>query len=138
MVVRHNPPNLREADPMRVARVIGNLITTEKHPAYQSRKLLLVQPLGLDDQPLGTMTMAIDYVGAGQGDTVLIGAAPGLAAQVFSLKVAPINDLIMGIVDRVALGPNGGDFGNSVAPPPGASKPPEPKGTGIPTQGKRE
>jgi len=100
---------------MRLARVIGNLITTEKHPAYQSRKLMLVQPVDLEGNSRGSVTMAIDYVGAGPGDTVLVGAAPGLAAQVFKIKIAPINDLIMGIVDRVALGPNGIDFGNSVA-----------------------
>ncbi len=99
---------------MRLARVIGNLITTQKHPAYQSRKLLLVQPVDVDNAAMGTMTMAIDYVGAGPGDLVLIGAAPGLAAQVFKIKIAPINDLIMGIVDRVARHQNGQDFGNSV------------------------
>ncbi len=99
---------------MRIARVIGNLVTTEKHPAYQSRKLLLVQPVGTNGKPQGTITMAIDYVGAGQGDVVLVGAAPGLAAQVFNLKVAPINDLVMGIIDRVALDERSEDFGNSV------------------------
>ncbi len=99
---------------MRLARVIGNLITTQKHPAYQSRKLLLVQPVDVDNEPLGNMTMAIDYVGAGPGDLVLVGAAPGLAAQVFKIKIAPINDLIMGIVDRVARDQSGQDFGNSV------------------------
>lgn len=113
---------------MRLARVIGNLVTTEKHPAYQSRKLLLVQPLGLDSTPQGAITMAIDYVGAGAGDIVLVGAAPGLAAQVFHLKVAPINDLVMGIVDRVALGENGRDFGNSVARTSGPPESPARRG----------
>ena len=99
---------------MRLARVIGNLVSTEKHPAYEARKLLLVQPLGVDAAPLGRVTMAIDYVGAGPGDYVLIGAAPGLASQVFHLDVAPINDLVMGIVDRAAFQKPDGDFGNDV------------------------
>jgi ethanolamine utilization protein EutN len=94
--------------------------------------LLLVQPMGLDNEPLGNVTMAIDYVGAGQGDVVLIGAAPGLAAQVFKLKEAPINDLVMGIVDRVALGGNGSDFGNSVAHHNSAPKPPDRSETAPP------
>ncbi len=99
---------------MRLGRVIGNLVTSDKHPAYASRKLLMVQPVGLDGEPQGASTMAIDYVGAGQGDLVLMGAAPGLANLVFQIEVAPINDLIMGIVDRAELAENGLALGNSV------------------------
>lgn len=94
---------------MRLARVIGNLVTSDKHPAYEGRKLMLVQPLDQDANPQGGVTMALDYVGAGPGDMVLVGAAPGLAAVVFHLDVAPINDLIMGIVDCVTLRQQGKD-----------------------------
>jgi microcompartment protein CcmK/EutM len=104
---------------MRLARVIGNLVTSDKHPAYAGRKLMLVQPLGLDAEPQGGATMALDYVGAGPGDTVLVGAAPGLAAVVFHLEVAPINDLIMGIVDCVATQPQGSSDGNFGVTAPG-------------------
>ncbi len=98
---------------MRIARVIGNLVSTEKLPAYEARKLLLVQPLAPDGAKAGPSTMAIDYVGAGVGDIVLMGAAPGLANLVFQISNAPINELVMAIVDRVSL--HGSDtIGNSV------------------------
>ena len=87
---------------MRLAQVIGNLVTTAKHPAYHARKLLLVRPMG-GAQSNERVTMAVDTVGAGSGDYVLISAAPGLAKVVFHIDAAPINDMVMGIVDRVAL-----------------------------------
>jgi len=106
---------------MYIARVLGNMVSSEKYEAYEGRKLLIVQRLTLDQQPWGPSTMAIDYVGAGEGDYVLVGAAPGLAAAVFGLPKAPIRELIMAIVDRVEPPKDYEEFGNSVEP---ATKPP--------------
>jgi len=86
---------------VKVARVIGNLVSTEKLDAFQARKCMIVQPVDPDGKPLGKSTMAIDYVGAGIGDLVIMGAAPGLASTVFQIERAPINELIMGIIDEV-------------------------------------
>lgn len=88
---------------MNIARVVGNIISTEKLEAFGSRKLLLIQPLHPDGSPMGKATMAIDYVGAGEGDIVLYGAAPGLAKSVFNIEKAPINELIMGVIDEVVI-----------------------------------
>jgi len=99
---------------MKIARVVGNVVSSDKLPAYEARKLLLVQPLNPEGADMGHSTMAIDYVGAGIGDIVLMGAAPGLANLVFQIKNAPINELVMAIVDRVSI--EGRDtIGNSVA-----------------------
>jgi microcompartment protein CcmK/EutM len=43
----------------------------------------------------------MDYVGAGIGDTVICGGAPGVAQDVFGLKRAPIRTLIMAIIDKI-------------------------------------
>jgi ethanolamine utilization protein EutN len=96
------------------------MVSTDKYDAYATRKLLIVQRLGLDQKPWGPTTMAIDYVGAGEGDTVLVGAAPGLASTVFGIPKAPIRELIMGIVDHVETTGAFDEFGNSVKP---ATKP---------------
>ncbi len=88
---------------MRIALVIGSITATDKHAAYQARNLLLVQRLTMDRKPLGFPTMAVDYVGAGRGDVVLLGAAPGLASKVLKYPKAPVQQLIMGIVDRIEL-----------------------------------
>ncbi|MBI1290366.1 ethanolamine utilization protein EutN [bacterium] len=89
---------------MKLGRIIGNLVTTHTLPAYERRKLMMVQPLDTQRQAQGVPIMAIDYVGAGEGDIVLFSAAPGLAGVVFGIEKAPVNELIMGIVDRVDVG----------------------------------
>jgi ethanolamine utilization protein EutN len=88
---------------MKIGRVIGNLWSTHSLPAYDGRKLMIVQPLSPGGLPQGAPTMAIDYVGAGIGDKVLYSSAPGLASQVFGMARAPINEMIQGIIDRVDL-----------------------------------
>ena len=100
---------------MHLAVVIGKIISTAKHPAYKARKLLLVQRLDLDGKPMGIPTVAIDYVDAGEGDTVLLGAAPGLASTVFGIPNAPMRELVMGVIDQVHLS-------NNKAEHPGISK----------------
>jgi len=87
---------------MRLGRVIGTVVSSDSHPAFQARKMMLVRMLDDQRQPTGSTMVAVDYVSAGPGDTVLVGAAPGLAEVVFNMKPAPIDDLIMGIVDRVS------------------------------------
>jgi len=97
-----------------LARVLGNMISSDKYGAYEGRKLLIVQRLDLDQKPSGPATMAIDYVGAGEGDLVLVGAAPGLASTVFGIPKAPMRELVMGIVDRVETAGAFAEFGHSV------------------------
>ncbi|NUP88589.1 MAG: EutN/CcmL family microcompartment protein [Candidatus Sumerlaeia bacterium] len=99
---------------MQLGIVVGSIWSSEKHAAYEGRKQLLVQRVDLDRKPVGHPTVAIDYVNAGVGDTVLLGAAPGLASVVFKIKIAPIQTLVMGVVDRVEA-PGHQPFGNSVA-----------------------
>lgn len=90
---------------MKIGRVIGTVVSSDAHPAYEARKMLLVRVLSPEGEELaGADVVAIDYVQAGVGDKVLIGAAPGLASVVFGLKNAPIETLVMGIVDRVSGG----------------------------------
>lgn len=98
---------------MFLGKVLGNVVSTDKYEAYANKKLLVVQKLDLYRNPSGSSTIAIDYVGAGEGDIVLVGAAPGLASTVFKTPKAPIRELVMGIVDRVEV-TGSIPFGNSV------------------------
>ncbi len=86
---------------MKLGRVVGNVVSTLKHDAYQARTLLLVEPVTPDGTSEGPAKICIDYVGAGVGELVIMGGAPGVAKSVFELKVAPIKDLVMGIIDEV-------------------------------------
>ena len=98
---------------MRLAVVIGSVTSAEKHVAYEGRPLLMIQRFGMDGKGVELPTMAIDYVGAGRGDVILVGAAPGLASTVLNYKNAPVQQLIMGIVDRIDL--DGAEFDLSKA-----------------------
>jgi ethanolamine utilization protein EutN len=88
---------------MEIGRVIGNVICTIKHSSYEQKRILIVQPYDCDGNERGPVRIAVDYVGSGPGDLVLIGGAPGVAANVFGLAKAPIRDLIMAIIDRVDI-----------------------------------
>src|SRR2546423_4901603 len=57
---------------MLIARVIGELVATQKHASHEGRKLLLVQPLNLDGSDRGDAVIALDSVDAGAGDRVLL------------------------------------------------------------------
>jgi ethanolamine utilization protein EutN len=89
---------------MQIARVVGTLVATQKNAKLEGAKLLLVQPLGLDDRPRGAALLAIDSVGAGVGEKVLIVLEGRAAGDALGRKAAPVDAAIMGIVDQVDLG----------------------------------
>ena len=86
---------------MKLARVIGNVEATVKHPCYINTKLMVVQPLDEQLQPSGRSHPAIDTVGAGNGNIVLVVEEGKAAQQMLGQKRIPIRTLIVGIVDSV-------------------------------------
>ena len=86
---------------MQIGRVIGTLVSTQKHRKLEGAKLLLVQPLTPDDQPRGVPVLTIDSVGAGIGEKVLIVIEGRAAGEALGRKGAPLDAAIIGIVDRV-------------------------------------
>jgi ethanolamine utilization protein EutN len=88
---------------VQIARVIGTLVATQKHRKLEGAKLLLVQPLTLDDKPRGTPVLTIDSVGAGVGEKVLIVIEGRAAGDALRRKAAPVDAAIIGIVDHVEV-----------------------------------
>ena len=86
---------------MLLARVIGTVVSTQKHPKFEGAKLLLVQPLTVDDAPRGPVLLAVDGVGAGVDERVLIVVEGRSAGEVLGRKAAPVDAAIIGIIDRV-------------------------------------
>ena len=86
---------------MQIARVIGTVVATQKHRKFEGAKLLLVQPLGLDDAPRGPAVLAIDGVGAGVHEKVLIVLEGRAAGEALGRKAAPVDAAIVGIIDQV-------------------------------------
>ena len=88
---------------MYVGQVAGTVVATIKHEAFRGRKLLLVDRLGLDDQPTGEYDICVDTVQAGVGDKVLVLDEGNGARQVLRFTEAPVRAVIVGIVDEVSL-----------------------------------
>ena len=86
---------------MQIARVVGNVVATQKRPQFEGAKLLLVQPLNADDTPRGTALLAVDSVGAGVSEKVLVVLEGRAAGEALGRKGAPVDAAIVGIIDRI-------------------------------------
>ena len=88
---------------MIIAKVVGMVVSTIKHPAYQGYKLQVVQPLHLPNQSLDEVFLALDNAHAGEGDTVLVLREGNAARQITQIEDAPIISMIVGILDSVEI-----------------------------------
>ena len=89
---------------MLLARVVGNVVATQKNAKLEGSKLLLVQPEDVSGAPRGAAVLAIDGVDAGVGDRVLL-IQDGRSAQLILGKgVAAVDAAVIGVVDAVELG----------------------------------
>jgi ethanolamine utilization protein EutN len=88
---------------MQICRVIGTVVATQKHRTFEGGKLLIVQPLNMDDTPRGTALLAVDGVGAGVDEKVLVVLEGRAAGEALGRKGAPVDAAIIGIIDTVSL-----------------------------------
>jgi len=88
---------------MQIGRVVGTVTSTAKSEKLDSAKLMLVQLLSLEDEPRGAAILAIDSVGAGVGEKVLVVIEGRAAGEALGKKAAPVDAAIIGIVDQVQL-----------------------------------
>ena len=86
---------------MLLARVVGTVVSTHKHRKFEGAKRMLVQPLNIDDTPRGTALLAVDGVGAGVREKVLVVLEGRAAGEALGRKGAPVDAAIVGIIDRV-------------------------------------
>ena len=87
---------------MRMCRVLGNVVSTAKHPAYAGQKLMVVQPIDEHGVDAGTSFLAVDRAQAGPGDRVLVMSEGNGVRQLLDMgQQVPIRSLIVGIVDQV-------------------------------------
>jgi ethanolamine utilization protein EutN len=88
---------------MQIAKVIGTVVATQKHRKFEGAKLMLVQPLNIDDTPRGTALLAVDGVGAGVDEKVLVVLEGRAAGEALGRKGAPVDAAIVGIIDTVTI-----------------------------------
>jgi ethanolamine utilization protein EutN len=87
---------------MKTAIIIGTVVATRKDERLVGKKLMLIQPVNLDKEPVGEPFVGVDTVGAGNGEFVLF--ATGTAARkACNAPDAPIDGAVVGIIDQVDI-----------------------------------
>ncbi len=85
---------------MILGRVVGRSWGTVKHPVYEGRIVFHIQPVDPAGVPIGRSFLAVDAVGAGPGEIVLVAREGNTARQVIA-EDEPVHSVVMGIVDSV-------------------------------------
>ena len=88
---------------MILGRVTGSVVSTIHHPVVDGRKLLMADRLDQDGKPTGGYIIALDAIGAGMGETVLILDEGNGARQLLDDDQAPVRSMVVGIVDHIHL-----------------------------------
>ena len=88
---------------MILGRVTGVVVATQKHYKLEGRKLLLVQPLDLEQKPRGVAMLVVDTVDAGEGDRVLVVQEGKSASMASGREDSPLDAAVVAVVDAVDL-----------------------------------
>ncbi len=84
---------------MQLGRVMGQAVSTVKHPSLQGWRLLLVQPLTAEGQADGEPLLAIDHLGAGRADHVILSNDGAGARELVGARNSPVRWMVLGICD---------------------------------------
>ena len=87
---------------MRLAKVVGNVVSTIKDEGYRNQKLLIVEYIDRSGNPDGARMIAFDNADAGVGDTVLV-CTDGGAANILLGSHCIADLVICGVVDSVTF-----------------------------------
>lgn len=86
---------------MFLADVIGTVVAPVQHPLLEGRTQLLLRPVTPTGEATGKTRIAIDQVGAGVGDRVIVIDEGNSGRQLLGIDNAPIKTLVVGVVDAV-------------------------------------
>jgi ethanolamine utilization protein EutN len=84
---------------MQIGRVVGQAVSTVKHPTLTGWRLLLVQLLTPEGETDGEPLLAIDNLGAGAGDRVILTNDGASARKAVGAKNSPVRWMVLGIRD---------------------------------------
>ncbi len=87
---------------MTLAKVKGNVVSTQKNSTLKGQKLLIVHPIDLENKYIGKKdVVALDFVDAGIGDIVLLVQEGKAVQQILGHRKAPVHSIIVAIVDSI-------------------------------------
>jgi len=84
---------------MILARVAGRITSTIHHPDMEGRSLLVLDKIDPEGEPTGGYIIAVDSVGAGPGETVLVLDEGNGARQILGGADLPVRSVVVGILD---------------------------------------
>jgi microcompartment protein CcmK/EutM len=88
---------------MLIARIIGTVVATQKDPRLSGKKLLVLRTLNIDGSDTNGYVVAVDTVGAGFHEKVLV-VAGSSARLAEGMKDIPVDAAVVGVIDTVDLG----------------------------------
>lgn len=90
---------------MKIGRVVGTVVSTINEPFFDGKRLLVCDLLDVEGNPDG-YTIAVDVVGSGVGETVLIVDEGNSARQIFGLTTGAVRAVVVGTVDDATIDGN--------------------------------
>jgi len=88
---------------MKLAKVVGNVVSTLKPEQFKGGKFLLINPIGIDEKTENDPEVALDMVDAGPGDIVLVMSEGNSVRQLLKTEKIPLRTVIVGVVDHFDL-----------------------------------
>ncbi len=88
---------------MLIARVVAEVVATQKDPSHEGRTILMVQPLNLDGTDRGDAVVALDAIGVGVGDKVLLATEGFCAMTAVGRPDSPIDMAVIGFIDHIDI-----------------------------------
>lgn len=89
---------------MLLAKVKGNVVSTQKNPNLKSHKLMLIHPVDLKGNLIGKKdVIALDLIDSGIGDTVLVVQEGAAVMQILGHRKAPVHTMIVAVVDNIEV-----------------------------------
>lgn len=85
---------------MKLAKVIGHVVSSVKTPSHKGSKLMVVEPVNSEGHQIADSLIAVDGVQSGIGDLVLVVEEGGSARQVMNNSEGAVDAIIVGIVDQ--------------------------------------
>ena len=89
---------------MVLARIEGNVVATRKHPSFEGWRLLICQPIGQAGELEGPPQVAIDSLGAGLHERVIISSDGAAARAAVGDPKSPARWMVVGLVDEPETG----------------------------------
>ena len=95
-----NEPRTTNNEQMIIGRILGTVVSTQKDERLQSKKLLIVKPINLDGSDQSGYVVAVDTVGAGYHEKVIV-VGGSSARMADGNKDCPIDSAIIGVIDTI-------------------------------------